>query len=374
MVLATPILTYNDYEVSYSESSSSSSDSSDSDTKNHNVKRVSGPPPAPPPPSPSPAPEPTSEESSHTKLVSNVGPLSCGDKSTIGLPCLASPVLGKCRIGTCTAPPANSSFSPTCASVCWQIVEYECGCQCAGAWLKTCASINGRVIHDRDNDHKYNNSIDGLLGGATVRIAIAKDRKWHFVSQQTTSNKGHYAFNGLEPGKYLVSARFPGCFTSENSRRIVQVECLEMGNNSLRAHSHGLLIGHVHSLSVNLERREKATHLAENVDLFAVEDCEHSKKKSHNDKRYENVDEPEEVVVSEEEEPQQAQHSHNNHHHHKGETKDKYSDRDQGLSPWAIAFIVLIIVLVCCCLVGLCWVLNRNKGYPEAWKTKPFYR
>jgi len=369
MVLATPIHTDNDYEVSYFASSSDSdkSSSSSSETDNKHVKRA--PQPLPPPPHSS-----DSEKSSHKKLTSNVGPLSCGDESTHGLPCMAKPILGKCRIGICSAPPKDSTFSSSCKSVCWHIRDFECGCECDGAWLKTCAAISGRVVHDKDKNNKYNESHDGLLGGATVRIAIAHDGKWHFVSQQTTSNTGHYAFSGLEPGKYQVSARFPGCFASDRSHRTVDVECLEMGNNSLRARSHGLEIAHVHSHSAGLERRDEATHLADNIDIFAIEDCHRSDSDEHKkskEKHHEHVDKREALIVRDEEDEQEQQHSpqSSQHHHHH---QQHHSDDSDGLSGWGIALIVVLAVLFCCCMVGLCWCLgSRRANWPFMTKSAP---
>ena len=237
----------------------------------------------------------SSSEHSHTNHTSNFGPLSCGSRHTIGLPCVAKPLLGKCRIGVCMAPPEDSTLTPGCESVCRYIKDFECGCGCENAWLKTCGLITGRVINDKNKNHKFERDSDAMIGGAVVQVwsHTHDGSERRFVSQQTTSKEGHFAFNSLEPGHHEVTVKWPGCFTSRESRRTFNIECLEQSFNALRAASHGITdIGakHVSAFSARLEERHggDSTHLTNNVDFFGTEDCDNK----NNDEESQHHDKP----------------------------------------------------------------------------------
>ena len=283
-------------------------------------------------PKPKPHESSSSSSSESIEVKSNLGPLTCGDKSTIGLPCLAKPVLGKCRIGICMAKPEGSTFSEKCETVCRYIKDYDCGCECDGAWLKTCGSINGRVVNDKDKNHKYNASVDGLLGGVIVKLTSRSSEGGNsFVAQQTTSSNGHYAFIGLAPGSYRISAKFPGCFTSSDSH-VIELECLEQSSNALRAEAHGVVLktGHISAYSAKLEQRSKATHLADNVDIFATEDC---------DAASDAADKSDDVF------------------------SDDFSDFDgdgDGSSTWVVIVIVAVTVCICGCVCFGCWMMRKR--------------
>jgi hypothetical protein len=233
-------------------------------------KRQTEPAPAPATLAPAPdtttpvTPAPTSDDDDDDDV--NVGPLSCGDESTVGMPCLASPILGKCRIGTCERPPFNGTLNADCRSVCRSIREYDCGCKCEGEWKKTCGVVMGRVLLDVDNKRLIRDAGNKGVIGATVQISRRHDDgRYKPVSRQTTASGGHYAFSSLEPGKYEVHIHLPGCLTTRNTderRRFVEVECLENAERKMLV-----------ATSAKLEKVGKATHLAENIDFLVFEDC-----------------------------------------------------------------------------------------------------
>lgn len=299
MILATPIKSEYDNEIAdpYVDSSSSSSSSSDDETKK-----------------------------------SYIGPLSCGDKSTIGMPCLAKPLLGKCRIGVCSAPPAHSSLSETCESVCRDIKEYECDCECDSSWLKTCGTVAGRLINDKNKNGKFEANGDSLIGGVRVDLVLlGANHDKTSISHQTTSNNGHYAFTGLAPGLYSVEVKLPGCFVAKKPTP-TKLECLEQSANSLRASTHGVDLGHVahvSSYSANLQIQGKAAHLADSIDIFAHEDCDKASDESDNDGEW---------VTG--------------HDSHNGDDDDE--DGSGSISGWVIGLIVVAAVILCAVIVVCC--------------------
>lgn len=201
-----------------------------------------------------------------------LGPLLCSeDDSTLGLPCLVSPFRGKCRIGTCS-PPLNNSVS--CKSVCRDIHEYPCGCECDGAWMRKCAAISGRVI----NDTNHNGEFDSGDGGVThAHVHLYKSDGsggYDFVTEQYSGpSGGHFALTSLEPGTYKVRVTLPGCqaFESETNHRFVSVSCLESAEAALRTHSKYNAKAAPHSFVV--EHRENGEHLANGIDFFTVYNC-----------------------------------------------------------------------------------------------------
>lgn len=310
----------------------------------------------------------------------NFGPLSCGSKHTIGAPCLAKPLLGKCRIGVCSEPPKGSTLSESCESVCWHIKDYDCGCKCDGAWLRTCASISGRVIDDKDKNYKYNHTVDGLVTGAAVRAYRWHDDRWHFVAQQTTSSKGHYAFINLEPGRYEVLVKLPGCFTSETTKRRVEVECLEQSSDGFRAAKHSRSIEHVSAYSANLEVRERATHLADHVDFYAREDCDtatvHKKHEDDSSSSSSSSNHQHEPIHHSRRKLEEG-----DNHHEASEKTDKsgkeghspshddgergnHHDRHDNPEVSTLGIIIIVAVAVVCCLglLGLFWYARQGVG------------
>jgi len=236
--------------------------------------------PAPPTPitmaEPTPAPTTTKPKPTAPPTADDyAGPLSCGpDNSTIGLPCLAAPLLGKCRIGVCMALPEGHFFAgDECGAVCRHIKEYPCGCEGEGEWLKKCAAISGRVIDDVDHDHEYDEYTDAGLAQALVELYKFDDvGGYDYVAEQHSGVGGHYAFSELAPGKYKVRVTLPGCYAHSDgsNHRIVTLNCVEAAHAALRASPRAAQVAH----SFALEHREKGAHLAKHIDFLAYEDCD----------------------------------------------------------------------------------------------------
>ncbi len=216
---------------------------------------------------PAPPPPPLDE------LPLNLGPLSCGnDESTHGMPCVVHPRPGKCGIGVCMAPPADAPLSDDCVSVCRQVREYPCGCECRDAWLESCASIAGHVYDDRNANGENDGSEGGIVGAVVRLYRHESGDEYTFVSEEVTRAGGHYAFGGIPGGRYRVDVTLPGDlqFFDGRSSRFVTVECLEDidGDGQLRKRSVEAL--GVVKTQTTLEHRNKQAHLVEDVDFFAV--------------------------------------------------------------------------------------------------------
>ena len=243
-----------------------------------------------------------------------IGQLSCGDESTIGLPCLAKPLFGKCRIGVCTAPPQGTTLSKSCKSVCRDIKDYECGCDCRDSWKKKCGVITGRVSEEKkiekhtdstssssssssdktddlsssssDEVEVYDNNNGKGVAGATVKLFRRNNQghdrndsdfdgdEYELVAQQTTGYDGHYSFSGLAPGEYDVHVKGSGCLTlkRDHSKRAIEVECLE-GAQFEKTSKHAKPTYKHNTGGVTTERVAKASHLADRVDFSLVDDC-----------------------------------------------------------------------------------------------------
>lgn len=214
---------------------------------------------------------PEEEEEEHRKRhesTNYAGPLLCSvDASTHGLPCIAKPLLGKCRVGTCVPPPADSLLDPAeCGSVCRDIHEFPCGCACDGDWLKKCASIHGSVVDQNG---------DGVLNAQIELYVFDEEGGFSFVGEQhTDSEGGFYAFTDLAPGKYKVRVHLPSCYlhTDNINHRIVILTCTESAQIAHRVQSVYNQVSAPHSFQ--LEHRENGAHLAENIDFLATKDCE----------------------------------------------------------------------------------------------------
>lgn len=223
-------------------------------------------PPAPPGMGP---PSSSSSSSSSAGPIGNIGPLSCGNSSTIGQACVVHPAPGKCGIGVCQAPPDGHQLSDDCESVCRDIREYECGCDCQDAWLATCASVAGHVFHDQN----ANNMVDGPEGGvagARVQLFSRETDHYAFVAEEITQAGGHYAFGGIPGGTYKVVVTLPeglGFGGDGKAYRKVTVECYEEhdGDDVLQKRSAEKV-----RTQRTYERKFKANHLAEDIDFFAV--------------------------------------------------------------------------------------------------------
>jgi hypothetical protein len=195
------------------------------------------------------------------------GPLLCSaDTSTLGLPCIAKPLLGKCRVGVCVPPPPESLLDPAqCGSVCRNIHEYPCGCACEGDWLKKCASIHGSVVDQNG---------DGVLNALIELFLFDNEGGFDFVSEQhTTSEGGQYAFTDLAPGKYKVRVQLPSCYLHATgvNHRIVILTCTESAHIPHRVQSVYNRVAAAHSFQ--LEHRENGVHLAEHIDFATTKDC-----------------------------------------------------------------------------------------------------
>lgn len=192
-----------------------------------------------------------------------VGPLSCGDNSTIGMPCIGDRVNGKCRIGVCVAPPVDSGIDASCGAICRNIREYPCGCECENAWRSSCASLTGRVILEGEGD--------AGVPHATVEL-LRRDTHggYTFVSQKTTDESGRYAFTSIRAGKYKVRVHVTDCYvlSDESNHRIVELTCLENEEVPLSLRSAPL------SLTAQLEHRENGVRIAEHINFYAHEDCD----------------------------------------------------------------------------------------------------
>ena len=215
---------------------------------------------------------PTTAEttSPHDGTKDNLGPLSCGDESTIGLPCIAKPVLGRGRIGVCVEPKEGSGLLGECESVCMHIREYAPGCECEGAWRQTCAAISG-----------YVKLYEGHAGVSHVLVELYRFDEhggYTFVSESKSGVGGHYAFASLPPGKYKVRVRLHDCYAlyGEENYRIVKLTCLESASVDLLAISGGK--AQLHS---QLEHRANGAHLVEDVTFYVKEDCDEAEKQ-HN--------------------------------------------------------------------------------------------
>lgn len=202
-----------------------------------------------------------------------LGPLKCSDDdSTLGLPCLVSPFRGKCRIGTCR-PPLNNST--TCKSVCRDIHEYPCGCECDGAWMRKCAAVSGRIINDTNHNGEFDSGDGGVVHAHVHLYKSDGAGGYDFVTEQYSGpSGGHFAFTSLEPGDYKVRVTLPGCqaFDPDVNHRFVTVSCLESAEAAQRIHSKYNAKAAPHSFVV--EHRENGVHLATGVDFFTVYDCD----------------------------------------------------------------------------------------------------
>jgi hypothetical protein len=219
----------------------------------------------------------SARSSTTSDVYEDAGPLLCSsDNSTLGLPCIAPPLLGKCRIGVCMPPVENSTLNPeTCPSVCRAIREFPCGCECGGDWQRQCASISGRVIHDKNGDSEFDVEVDGGVLHALVELLLDDGfGDYTFVAeQQVETTGGHYAFSSLVPGKYKVRVTLPGCFAHADgiNHRIVTVNCLESAHAAQRlAETYNAFTA---QHSVQIEHRVSGQQLAPNIDFFAVHNC-----------------------------------------------------------------------------------------------------
>lgn len=191
-----------------------------------------------------------------TNEENHLGPMSCGNATTIGMSCLVHPREGSCGIGTCIAPPDGNTLSDTCVSVCREIREFSCGCSCRDPWEQSCASIAGHVFVQND-------SLVGLEG-AVVKLFEKDESVYTFVSEEITQSGGHYAFGGIPGGRYRVEVTLPegaAHFEDEDSRmRKVDVECL----SSYKKRSVPV------KTQITYERRSGANHMVEDVDFIAI--------------------------------------------------------------------------------------------------------
>lgn len=210
---------------------------------------------------PAPTPAPWADE------PMNVGPLSCGSNATIGLPCVAHPQKGKCGIGICMPPPEGHTLSDDCVSMCRMLREYQCGCEAEDAWLASCASVAGHIYNDT-NANGENDGAEGGVVGATVQLFRKEDGHYVFVSEEVTKEGGHYAFGGIPAGMYKVHVALPnglGFGGDGKAYRKVTVECLEDLDGDGKLKKRGL-----QPTQITIQRKFKASHLAEDVDFFAV--------------------------------------------------------------------------------------------------------
>jgi hypothetical protein len=165
--------------------------------------------------------------------------------------------------------------------VCRYIKDYDCGCKCEAAWLGKCGSLNGRVVNDRNKNHRFDED-DGFVGGAVVQLWSNREGEPKLVAQQTTSKDGHFAFSALDPCQHQVTIKWPGCFRSKEAIRTFNIECLDPSNNALRGAAHGEDIGehHVSAFSARIEHHhgggEDEERISEHADFFASEECEKS--------------------------------------------------------------------------------------------------
>jgi hypothetical protein len=261
VVMPTPIPSFYDNHVLALSSEESEEQSSSSSERSSSSSSVS-----------------SARSSTTSDVYEDAGPLLCSsDNSTLGLPCIAPPLLGKCRIGVCMPPVEGSTLNPaTCGSVCRAIREYPCGCECGGDWQRQCASISGRVIHDKDGDSAFDVDVDGGVLHALVELLISDGfGEYTFVAeQQVETTGGHYAFSSLVPGKYKVRVTLPGCFahSDEINHRIVTVNCLESAHAAQRlAETYNAFTA---QHSVQIEHRVSGQQLAPNIDFYAIHNCE----------------------------------------------------------------------------------------------------
>lgn len=212
------------------------------------------------------------------------GPLTCGDKSTLGMPCMASPLLGKCRIGVCSPPPEDNTLYGQCESVCRHIKQFPCGCECGETGQNKCASVGGVIAGDASDNHADEASTG--VGGAVVTLANAADGS--VVATQHTSAGGHYVFAELNPGQYVIQVALYGCYAhaGDSNYRFVELQCLHNTANALRAmHQGGAVAVHHNHQSLALEENARSSvsrRLTHSVDFGTKQDCGLATKQTSN--------------------------------------------------------------------------------------------
>jgi len=153
------------------------------------------------------------------------GPFSCGTNVTLGKPCIVHPCAGKCAIGVCGVPPMHT-VTDSCQSLCMQIHEYECDCECREPWWETCAYIAGGVYNDTNGDDVLEIGTDPLLDGLSFNITLTfidQDLDEVTVISEKTSTDGRFSFSQLAGGVYGVSVSLPDGYRIEDGGAITQI-------------------------------------------------------------------------------------------------------------------------------------------------------
>ena len=203
----------------------------------------------------------------------NLGPLSCGSNDTLGYPCVAHPRKGKCGIGICMPPPDGHTLSDGCVSMCRELREYPCGCECEDAWLKSCASVAGHIYDDANNNGEHGDGEGGVVGALVKLYEKHEPEGYKFVSEEVTKQGGHYAFGGIPAGHYKVSVQLPEglAFGGDGkAHRKVTVECLEDLDGDGKLRKRGIESAFAQKTQVTLQRKFKDNHIEEDVDFFVV--------------------------------------------------------------------------------------------------------
>ena len=218
-------------------------------------------------------PTPPSMHEPWPDMPRNLGPLTCGSNDTLGYPCVAHPRKGKCGIGICMPPPDGHTLSDGCVSMCRELREYPCGCECEDAWLSSCASVAGHIYDDANNNGEHDDGEDGVVG-ALVKLYRKKEQTgYEFVSEEVTKNGGHYAFGGIPAGHYKVSVQLPEGLVfggDGKAHRKVTVECLEDLDGDGQLRKRGVESVFAQKTQVTLQRKFKGNHIEEDVDFFAI--------------------------------------------------------------------------------------------------------
>lgn len=209
-----------------------------------------------------------------------VGPLLCSvlretegatsSDTPQGLPCTASPLFGKGRLGTCERE-GNDTW------VCRHIREFHRGCKCTGGTgsraVQThvhtdCGTIHGLV------QLELNGTLTPAFGQRIelYRRAHADDNdrgekvQFDFVAHQSSGSAGHYAFVSLKPGVYDVRIQLEHCWAPAkhaHTERIVSVECRDDSQRQKYRLD-----------SIVLEHHDRnEAHLSSSVDFHLVRTC-----------------------------------------------------------------------------------------------------
>ena len=162
------------------------------------------------------------------------GPFSCGSNATIGFPCIIHPGC-KCAVGTCGVPPPNT-VSSACESLCMNIHEYDCDCECRDPWWETCAFIAGATYKDTNADNALETEVDQLYTDTAFTVnlfSIPEGGDSEVLVATDVSTDGRFSFPGLAGGTYRVTLVVPDGYRIEDGNgpdQLAAVECLPAGD------------------------------------------------------------------------------------------------------------------------------------------------